>query len=703
MARITLALFSLASVLFASSAFARKATVCTVTINSSDERELFKKMLNPRDFEFVELTGYGDPKNSESWFQAACQEKIKCDVLVVSAHFGGTFFGTLTNFRWSTKSIENHSCRNSCDGILKNPKEVYLFGCNTLAGKHKDRRSPEEYLQVLVRDNIDRQEAERIVAARYGPFGSSFGDIMARNFETVPMIYGFDSIGPSGMSVKKYLKSYLSKIGDYRNHLSSNDFERSRMIWKSEMRETHFATAVGLQKSSPAYEIRTNLCELQNDKKGIDERLLLSENLLDKSFHTYLPSVASFINWHLLPYGPESSFTWENLKSAVNQFRNRSDLAQKLSDVLAGQGITPSIRLDLLQTSKLLGWKSSEDYESEVKAIFASHLNNPKTEDADFICSNISTDEMKKIVPRDLILNYPFDSLPQLRIASCYGERDRELAKTALQGFVRHRGKIPQAQYFEALLTLDEFKGIEQEAAWLFRDAKFSNRYQSTYMDYRKLKYTTGAEQIALMQKLSTLANEDALSDIADAISENPVKNETVSKIYLEQLFRSKAVSEYSTYINHDILISAESFEDWFAEKLAHANPLHLDATVYAFSFSKEGPKSAKLSTLIINWLENRLAKNDHNTEFAFYALSRATLTLPQLGRLHQLYKRINSNSPQLENTRAFLRHILTSQGEAKLELENEILSGRKALYICETAQYTGGRHCYATSASARP
>lgn len=698
MVKISFALLTLASALFASSAFARKATVCTVTINSSDERELFKKTLNPRDFEFVELTRFGEQKIGESWFEAACAEKIQCDVLLVSAHFGGSFFGTMTDFKWTTDTIENKSCQNSCDGILKNPKEVYLFGCNTLAGKQRDRRTPEEYLQVLLRDNIDRQQAERIVAARYGPFGSSFGDVMARNFETVPMIYGFDSVGPSGTSVKKYLKSYLTKVGDFKKHLALNDFERSRKIWQSEMRATNHATATGLQRSSPAYEVRTNLCELRNEKKRLEERVNHAEGLLDKDFQVYLPSVADFINRQLAAYGRGSDSLGDSLKSAIYAIRDRTDLAQKMKDVLGGKHITPTIRLDLLQASALLGWKNQADYEAEVTEIFTAFLTKPKTEDADFMCSQMSSNSMKRLIPRDRIMNFQFDNLSEIRIAACYGEYDIELAQRTLRGYILHRAKFPSSQNFEILMALDSFKGIEEEAAFLFREARSANLSQDTYLKYRKLKYTTGAEQVALLQSLSDLTSPDALRDIAESLAENPLKNETVSRMYFEQVFRSKAVSNYDSYIKSMILIPSTAFQDWFAEKLLTEDPGHTDATALALSTDDTPILSTKLSGVFIRRLQQRLENKDGNTDQAFAALARAPLTLAHLEQLYQMYKQLKGPRDQIETVKSYLRHILSTHADNKLELEEEILSGKKFKYVCEIDRNTGGRHCFARS-----
>src|SRR5436190_10913421 len=74
---------------WAHDALADKKTVCTITVNSPDEKEIFRQNLPRDDFEFVELVepGRGD------WLQSACRTGVRCDVLLVSGHFdAGTEF-----------------------------------------------------------------------------------------------------------------------------------------------------------------------------------------------------------------------------------------------------------------------------------------------------------------------------------------------------------------------------------------------------------------------------------------------------------------------------------------------------------------------------------------------------------------------------------------------------------------------------------
>lgn len=73
----------------------KKPTVCTVTLNSTDEREIFRKSLP--NFNHIELADVSDQVINKSnrggrWLENACNKGVKCDILVVSGHFAGTFW-----------------------------------------------------------------------------------------------------------------------------------------------------------------------------------------------------------------------------------------------------------------------------------------------------------------------------------------------------------------------------------------------------------------------------------------------------------------------------------------------------------------------------------------------------------------------------------------------------------------------------------
>ena len=240
--QIYLSLILLSSLLLAPAlSQAAQKNVCTITLNSSDEAELFKKHLNPADWNFIELTQFALNEQDNQWFQKSCEKKIKCDILVVSGHFGGTFFGK-SPFRLSVDDLEAASCNSNCNGIIHEPKEVFLFGCNTLASKDKDRRTPEEYMRVLLEDGFSQAQASQIVSFRYSGFGDSFKTKMTQIFAKSPRIYGFTSIGPAGKTVKPYLNKYLENT---KNEYAQFDKFNSQLSTKP---NTHFLEA--LKKTS---------------------------------------------------------------------------------------------------------------------------------------------------------------------------------------------------------------------------------------------------------------------------------------------------------------------------------------------------------------------------------------------------------------------------------------------------------------------
>src|SRR5206468_11894863 len=113
-------------------AHAEKKTVCSITVNSPDEKEAFRKSLPADKLQFVELVERGRP----DWLESACRQGVHCDVLIVSGHYdgGNEFFSDQLDAQefLPVDEMERVSCSDSCPGLFSQLKEVYLFGCNTL-------------------------------------------------------------------------------------------------------------------------------------------------------------------------------------------------------------------------------------------------------------------------------------------------------------------------------------------------------------------------------------------------------------------------------------------------------------------------------------------------------------------------------------------------------------------------------------------
>lgn len=289
----------LLAIVFSASAWAGpKKNVCTITINSNDEMLLFKKYLNPSEFNFIELTDYrsdgpaGGDSSNKSFMMNACEKGIRCDVLLVSGHFAGKFFGS-SDIDLSLQDLERASCSKACDGILKNPKEVYLFGCNTLAGKDQDHRSPDEYLRVLIEDGFSATDAASMVAFRYSSFGPAFGDRMARVFERTPRIYGFNSVAPSGVTIKPLLERYLQTAGPRYSSIVANSSVAENTELSTALKGTSFLQITGDYGGDPE-----NLrCRMVDPKISRLERIKnLEKALLRGHFLGYFSMIEPLVD-----------------------------------------------------------------------------------------------------------------------------------------------------------------------------------------------------------------------------------------------------------------------------------------------------------------------------------------------------------------------------------------------------------------------
>src|SRR5215831_3410928 len=167
----------------APAAFAQKQTVCTVTVNSSDEKESFRRNLPADRFDFVELVEHG----RSDWLRSACERKVSCDVLVVSGHFAGAEFYSSrpeVNETLKVDEMERATC-GACPDLFAHLKEVYLFGCDSLKDEPVRTAIP-EIVRGLVAGGASPADAERFARALSRRQGEDARDRMRRVFAGVP-------------------------------------------------------------------------------------------------------------------------------------------------------------------------------------------------------------------------------------------------------------------------------------------------------------------------------------------------------------------------------------------------------------------------------------------------------------------------------------------------------------------------------------
>lgn len=192
-----------------------RKTVCFVTVNSADEKAAFLSKLDPAKYSGVELLPFSPPGpwgrfvvRDEDWLERSCRQKVRCDTLVVSGHFAAAFIGE-SSFDVRLNDLSRYSCRADCNDFFSSVKEVYLFGCNTLANRSLDSRTIEQYREVLIQDGVASHDAQRIAARRYTEYGRPIRDEMLSLFPNARHVFGYPSLGPTGRNVRPTLESFL--------------------------------------------------------------------------------------------------------------------------------------------------------------------------------------------------------------------------------------------------------------------------------------------------------------------------------------------------------------------------------------------------------------------------------------------------------------------------------------------------------------
>lgn len=361
-----------------------KFTICAITINSDDEKKLFSAEANKNPAKFnpvVELTDFG----GSDWFNKACQSGIRCDQLVISGHFAGSFFGE-TGKSLPLEDIEKAGCSNKCKNILSDPYEVFLFGCNTLAGKSEDHRTPEQYLQVLLADNIPLAEASMIVEARYGAVGDSFKAGMQRAFSgEKKKLYGFDSVGPSGKNVKGFLQNYFSKTNQaaqlekLQAKRMLDKVDESNKMLATSLKTTAFVECEAGDMNDP---VMKKICSLKDENLSVDNKLALVTELMgSENYLMYLPGINKFLQ--------------ENPPKSFNEAQKKEFSALTNNEVMKGQVLslidktkTLGLKAEWMGFAMNLGYMDEAQMKEGLKKEVARSFTKPLTDaDVDVFCS----------------------------------------------------------------------------------------------------------------------------------------------------------------------------------------------------------------------------------------------------------------------------------------------------------------------------
>jgi len=443
-----------------------KFTICAITINSDNERNLFEKEVkkNPTKFNpIVELTTLDE----KDWFEKACESGIRCDQLIISGHFGGTFFGS-SGKTLSLSDLEKKGCSKSCEGILANPLEVFLFGCNTLATKDMDHRTPEEYLQVLLRDHIPLGQAEFMTEDRYGNVGDDNKSKMQRAFGgDKKILYGFDSVGPSGKNIEGFLKKYLKESNILRRleklqakRMMDSVFEANKVL-EEHLKSTSF-TQCGA--GDDILDDKTKIiCGLRDTNKSVDQKIaLMNDAFSHEKYLTFIPSINEFLIAH-----PISEMTEFQKKSALLVSQNPVIKQQVLGLLKNTKGLTLTVEwANLAKNLNFIDDQMASGLITEkVKNVFKKNLS---IETKDLLCSfNKQTKDLIKLTAKDIktqkLIDHDYVAI------GCLKPQDQGLQMKLLSGLKHPEYRVRQ----KVAMAIGDIHPLDQEVQLLLVDGLY--------------------------------------------------------------------------------------------------------------------------------------------------------------------------------------------------------------------------------------
>ena len=393
---------------------AEKKTVCTITVNSPDEKEAFRRSLPPDKFQFVELVERG----RADWLESACRQGIRCDALVVSGHYdgGNEFFPDQLEARefLPVDEMERVSCSTSCPGLFSQLKEVYLFGCNTLnAGAN--RTASAEIGRSLIRSGHSRADADRLSRALSVRHGESSRDRMRQVFKDVPAIYGFSSVAPLGPTAAPLLQRHFQSAG-------TGEFGTGRVNGRllASFAGHSMVVASGLSNAEPLAAHRQDVCQFSDDRLSSAQKLDFIHRLLRRD----MAEVRMFLD-RIEKYSTSLGDAERQAPAVADALDRiaRDESARTRYLEFARDADQIAVRARMLELARDLGWLTQDEQRDEIVAMIGEQLarNNVSSADVDQVCALNKDHALDLELDRLQMSGVQVDKVPQAAILACLG------------------------------------------------------------------------------------------------------------------------------------------------------------------------------------------------------------------------------------------------------------------------------------------
>ncbi|HZZ92914.1 MAG TPA: hypothetical protein VFE23_10140 [Usitatibacter sp.] len=462
----------------------REKTVCTVTVNSADEKQALAARLPKGRYRFVELV----EKGREDWLRSACRKHVQCDVLVISGHFnaGETFYSDKLGVdeHLQVDELERAACSDSCPALFSHLKEVYLFGCESL--------------------NPD--------ATKYSSsYGESGRDRMRRIFANVPQIYGFYSSAPVGPTAAMLLNRYFDG-GGAGSFGTGNLNERLLRIFG----HNHMTRVAGVKPGDAQYAYRAQVCQFFDERESAAQKLGFVHQLLRgdmaqaRGFFKRIEKLVAAVK-------PEER-TAPAFEHALAEIS--ADDAARGRFLAFERNAAPGERVRMIDLATTLGWLTPEARRDEQLALVGDVVRQPRLgyADVDLVCA-MNADRSLDAVPGELASMAPRGAAQAAALA-CVGN-----AKA-------------HAAVLEALASGDE-RDVQSAQAYL--------RYRplddaDLRVVARRVARMPGSPgQVRALESLALLniSDREVLAEMADAFA--AAKSAQVQRAIAEVFIRSDA------------------------------------------------------------------------------------------------------------------------------------------------------------------
>jgi hypothetical protein len=415
--KLLLVPFAAALALSTPFAAAQTQTVCTITVNSADEKEAFRHYLPAAKYKFVELVERGRP----DWLASACHAGVTCDVLIISGHYdgGNEFFSDRLEVRefLPVDELERVSCSDSCPGLFSQLKEVHLFGCNTL-NPHAQSSASTEIVRSLVREGHSRKDAERQLQALNAEHGESSRDRMRQVFKDVPVIYGFSSVAPLGPLAAATLSSYFRTNG-------TREIGQGRPSGRLLGQFAPYGMTVtqGMTDQDPHADVRHDVCQFADDRLSDAKKLdfvhqLLQGRMAEARVHL------DRIQRYATALDDPARRTPEVTQALAGIAGDAAARAHFLA--FARDADRPAVRTRMLKLARDLGWLSADEQWNEL-ALMLGELQARSAvgvDEVDLACTLNQEHDLDGAFNRRVPPGSAADDVPHAAVRACLGSAE---------------------------------------------------------------------------------------------------------------------------------------------------------------------------------------------------------------------------------------------------------------------------------------